>query len=99
MSRLIKKEFIEQYEDDKKYADALKVLDDGYEDAIQFFSEPKEAYKHIRSTNVLERINAEDRRREKVIRVFPKQQSAIRLISAVLMDIDKDCDPGSKREI
>jgi len=99
MSRLIKKEFIEQYEDDKKYADALKVLDDGYEDAIQFFSEPKEAYKHIRSTNVLERINAEVRRREKVIRVFPNQQSAFRVIGAVLMDIDEAFDPGNKRYI
>lgn len=98
-SREIKTKFIKAYEDNEKYAKALEILDNGYEDAVQFFSEPKIAHKHIRSTNVLERINGEIRRREKVIRIFPNEQSAFRLISAVLMDIDKALDPGNRRYI
>ncbi|RCS34734.1 hypothetical protein DN050_17415 [Heyndrickxia coagulans] len=40
---------------------------------------------HIRSTNSLERLNQEVRRRERVIRIFPNTQSAFRLVGAVLM--------------
>jgi len=98
-SREIKNKFIKTYEDNKKYTDALEILDEGYEDAIQYYSEPRIAHKHIRSTNVLERINGEVRRRESVIRIFPNQQSAFRLIGAILMDIDETFDPGNRRYI
>lgn len=40
---------------------------------------------HIRSTNSLERLNQEVRRRERVIRIFPDTQSAFRLVGALLM--------------
>jgi hypothetical protein len=38
----------------------------------------RNAYRHLRSTNMQERLNEEIRRREKVIRIFPNDQSAIR---------------------
>src|SRR5690625_2232584 len=98
-SREIKNKFIKTYEDNKKYTDALEIIAEGYEDAIQYYSEPRIAHKHIRSTNVLERINGEVRRRESVIRIFPNQQSAFRLIGAILMDIDEAFDPGNRRYI
>jgi len=40
----------------------------------------------IHSTNALERLNQEVRRRERVIRIFPNNRSATRLIGAILMD-------------
>nr|WP_317853500.1 transposase [Neobacillus sp. Marseille-Q6967] len=43
----------------------------------------------MRSTNSLERINEEVRRKERVIRILPNTQSAFRLIGAVLMDYAK----------
>ena len=43
-------------------------------------------HKRIRSTNLLERLNEELRRREKVIRIFPNVESANRLIGAILID-------------
>ncbi|SFD36381.1 Transposase, Mutator family, partial [Lentibacillus persicus] len=43
-------------------------------------------HRFIHSTNSLERLNQEVRRRERVIRIFPNTQSAFRLIGAVLMD-------------
>jgi len=99
VSRMLKEEFMTQYEDNKKYKKALETLDNGYEDAIQFFSEPPETHVHIRSTNVLERLNAEVRKRENTIRIFPNQQSAFRLVGAVLMDYQEIMDPGNKKYI
>lgn len=99
VSRMLKEEFMSRYEDEKKYQKALETLDAGYEDAIQFYSEPTEAHVHIRTTNVLERLNGEVRKREKTIRIFPNQQSAFRLIGAVLMDCEEAMDPGNKKYI
>lgn len=45
-----------------------------------------ETHPRLRSTNMLERLNAEIRRRESVVRIFPNVQSATRLIGALLMD-------------
>ena len=99
VSRMLKNEFIDRYADKKQYQKAIEILDEGYEDAIQFFSEPAEAHVHIRTTNVLERLNSEVRRRENVVRIFPNHQSAFRLIGAVLMDYQETMDPGTKKYI
>jgi len=72
-------------------------LDEGFEDAIQFLNEPEAYWIKLRTTNNLERINGEIRRRERVIRIFPNNQSAFRLIGAVLMDIEETLDPGGKK--
>lgn len=97
ISRLLKKEFIEKYDDDKRYMKAIEKLDAGYEDAIQFYAEDKDTHVHIRTTNVLERLNSEVRRRENVIRIFPNVDSAFRLIGAVLMDCEEAMDIGGKK--
>jgi len=99
ISRKLKDEFIEKYEGDKRLEKVIRTLDEGYEDAVQFYMEPKNTHKHIRTTNVLERLNSEIRRREKVIRIFPHQESAFRLIGAVLQSLDEELDPGNKRFI
>lgn len=99
VSRILKEEFFTRFQHEKGYTKALETLDEGYEDAIQFFNEPSEAHVHIRSTNVLERLNSEVRKREKVIRIFPNQQSAFRLIGSVLMDYGEIMDPGNKKYI
>ncbi|EGW8978593.1 IS256 family transposase [Cytobacillus firmus] len=85
-ARRYKNEFIEKYKDHPKLDRAIEILEDGFEDGIQYLNEDTKYHKHIRSTNSLERINGEVRRRERVIRIFPNTQSAYRLIGAVLMD-------------
>lgn len=79
--------FFELIKDNTKYSDAAKSLDDGFFDAIQYTSEPDIHQVHLRTTNSLERINREVRRRERVISKFPNINSAMRLIGAVLLDI------------
>ena len=84
--RRFKDELMDQFAEDRKYEKALKVLDEGFEDTIQYMKFPKGIRINIRSTNSLERLNQEVRRRETVLRIFPNTQSAFRLIGAVLMD-------------
>jgi putative transposase len=83
--RNFKGELMSKFEDNPKYEQALKILDEGFEDTIQYMEHPEDIRCHIRSTNSLERLNQEVRRREKVIRIYPNTQSAFRLVGAVLM--------------
>lgn len=99
ISRILKQEFIEKFEDDNRYAKVIEKLDSGYEDAVQFYAEDPDTHIHIRTTNVLERLNSEVRRRERVIRIFPNVASAFRLIGAVLMDCEETMDRGERRFI
>ena len=48
---------------------------------------------------MLERVNEEIRRREKVIRVFPNEASALRLIGTVLIDLNEEWMRSSRQYI
>jgi len=85
-ARRFKNEFIEQFGDNPKLERTINTLEEGFEEAIQFLNEPAAYHQFIRSTNSLERLNQEVRRRERAIRIFPNTQSAFRLIGAILMD-------------
>lgn len=89
-ARKFKEEFLQSFGENPKLEKAIETLEDGFEDAIQYLNHPTKYHQFIRSTNSLERLNQEVRRREKVIRIFPNSQSAFRLIGAVLMDIAEE---------
>lgn len=63
-----------------------ECLDDGFEDAFQYCAIEETTYSRLKSTNLLERLNEEIRRRERVVRIFPNTRSAIRLIGTVFID-------------
>ncbi|MBD7939766.1 IS256 family transposase [Cytobacillus sp. Sa5YUA1] len=83
--RNFKEELMNQFGENPKFTNALKILDEGFEDTIQYMGHSQALWPHIRSTNSLERLNQEVRRRERVIRIFPNTQSAFRLVGAVLL--------------
>lgn len=83
-------ELEEKFEGQGKYEKALAILENGFEDAIQYLQYPQKMHVLIHSTNALERLNQEVRRRERVIRIFPNNRSATRLIGAILMDRDEE---------
>jgi len=60
------------------------------------FDFPLEHRRSIRTTNSLERINREIRRRTRSVGVFPNEASCLRLISARLMEISKDWQIGKR---
>ncbi|WP_252501630.1 IS256 family transposase [Sporosarcina sp. Marseille-Q4943] len=95
--RNLKDLFFEKYEENPKYQKALRILDEGFEDSIQYMNFPISHRKSIRSTNSVERLNGEIRRREKVIRIFPNTQSAFRLIGAVLISYVESSKHWGKR--
>ena len=58
-------------------------------ESFAFFQFPAEHWSKIRTSNVLERVNREIRRRTRVINVFPNANAYLRLVSAMLIDISE----------
>jgi len=73
---------------------ALCVLEAGFEDVIAVLWLPERYRKRLRTTNGMERLNEEIRRRERVIRIFPNRASAERLLGALLMEQDETWSTG-----
>ena len=71
-------------------------LEDNFSEGLTFFSFPRDHWKKIRTVNMVERLNQEIRRRTTVARVFPNEESSLRLITAVLMDQHEDWAGGRK---
>lgn len=77
-------EFIEAFE--KKAPKAVACLEDAFDDAMAVMALPEKYRKRLRTTNMQERLNEEVRRRERVIRIFPNDESAWRLIGTLLAE-------------
>ncbi|HAF71199.1 MAG: Transposase mutator type [Acetothermia bacterium 64_32] len=75
---------------------AIERLEAGFEDAMAVMALPERYRKRLRTTNGVERLNQEIRRRERVIRIFPNEESALRLIGAVLIEIDEAWTTGHR---
>lgn len=65
---------------------AVTVLEAGFDDATAVLALPDPYRRRLRTTNSVERLNEEIRRRERVIRIFPNRASAIRLLGAFLLE-------------
>ena len=98
LAREAKNRLIHDYIDQPKYSKACASLDDGFEDAFQYTVQGN-SHNRLKSTNLIERLNQEVRRREKIIRIFPNQTSANRLIGAVLMDLHDEWIYSSRKYI
>jgi putative transposase len=71
-------------------------LEENIPEGLTVFDFPLEHRRFIRTTNGLERVNREIRRRTKVIGIFPNEASCLRLVSAVLMEISEEWQIGKK---
>ena len=69
-------------------------LEENLSEGFSVFDFPLEHRRSIRTTNSLERINKEIRRRTRVVGVFPNESSCLRLISALLMEISEEWQIG-----
>jgi transposase-like protein len=61
-------------------------LESDIEDTLAVYDLPQEHRKKMRSTNMLERFNEELKRRSKVVRIFPNEQSCLRLLTAICLE-------------
>ncbi len=66
---------------------AVACLEDAFDDATAVMCLPERYRKRLRSTNMQERLNEEIRLRERVVRIFPNEDSAVRLIGALLAEV------------
>ena len=69
-------------------------LEENLADGFTVFDFPLDHRRLIRTTNSLERVNKEIRRRTRVIGIFPNEASCLRLISALLMEISEEWQIG-----
>lgn len=93
-ARVLLNQTLEAYEN--RAPKAMKVLEDGFDDATAILILPERYRRRLRTTNGVERLNEEIRRRERVIRIFPNRESVIRLVGALLMEFDDKWASGRK---
>jgi putative transposase len=74
----------------EKYPKLCAWVEENIEETLSFYRLPREHHKHLKSTNMLERLNQELKRRTHVIRIFPNEESALRLIRALAAEIHED---------
>ena len=74
----------------KRFPQAVHILEDGLEDSLQFFSFPALDSRKISSSNMLERLNKEIRRRTRVVGIFPNSESYFRLVTTYLIEYAED---------
>ena len=68
----------------------MECLENGLEDSLQFFFFDGFDYRKTSSTNILEILNCEIRRRNRVVGVFPSIDSYVRLITCYLLEYSED---------
>ena len=82
----------------EKYAILAPKLADWMEvnisEGFTVFAFPRAHQRRLRTSNYLERLSQEIKRRTRVVRVFPNEQACLRLISAILMEIGEEWEYG-----
>jgi putative transposase len=69
-----------------KYARLVAWVEENIEETLTFYRLPRQHHKHLKSTNMLERLNEEIKRRTHVVRIFPNAESCLRLIRALCVE-------------
>ena len=65
-------------------------VEDNIEQTLTFYRLPRRHHKHLKSTNLLERLNEEIKRRTHVVRIFPNPASCLRLIRALAVEMHEN---------
>lgn len=90
----MKRQAIEKYE--KKAPEFAKWLDENIDEGLTVYQFPKEHRKKLRTSNGMERLNREIKRRTRVAVIFPNKESALRLVTGVLIEIHEDWITGKQ---
>ena len=85
-ARKIRDRIIADYQDVAE--SAMTCLDEGFESAMTVMALPQWLCRYFRTSNHIERLNKELKRRSKVIGVFPNEDSILRLMGSVLIELN-----------
>lgn len=69
-----------------KYPHLVDWVEENIEVTLTFYRLPRQHHKHLKSTNMLERLNEEIKRRAHVVRIFPNAESCLRLVWALCVE-------------
>lgn len=85
-------QLLERYE--KSAPRLVAWAEQNIQEGLTVLQFPADHWRRIRTSNVLERVNKEIRRRTRVATIFPNENSCLRLVSAVLMEISEEWETG-----
>ena len=84
----------------EKYRESASKLSEWLEENIPegltIFSLPAKQRKRLRTTNMVERLNREIKRRTKVASIFPNEASLLRLVSSLLVETSEEWETGKR---
>ena len=80
----------------ERWPNAAEVLLAGEEDVLSYMTFPPEHWTRIYSTNPLERLNREVKRRTNVVGIFPDSEAVLRLVGSVLIEIHEEWQTGRR---
>jgi putative transposase len=75
---------------ESRYPKLCNWAEANIDETLTFYRLPQQHHKHLKSTNMLERVNQELKRRTLVVRIFPDAASCLRLIRALAVEIHED---------
>ncbi len=80
----------------ERYPKLCDWVEENIEETFSFYRLPRQHHKHMKSSNMLERINQELKRRTHVVRIFPNADSCLRLVRALAAEIHEDWIEGTR---
>ena len=79
---------------DKSAPKLAAWMEENIPDGLTVTTLPPAHRRRLRTTNMLERVNKEIKRRTRVATLFPNDDSLLRLVSAVLIELSEDWETG-----
>jgi len=79
---------------EKSYFKLSALIDDGIDDVLTYLQFPEAHHRKIHSTNLIERLNREIKRRSRTVSIFPDDSAILRLITMLLIEQDDEWSSG-----
>jgi len=79
-----------------RYGKLCAWVEENIEETLSFYRLPPQHHKHMKSTNMLERLNEEIKRRTHVVRIFPNEASCLRLVRALVVEQHEEWLEGTR---
>ena len=79
-----------------RYPDLSEFIEETCEETLSVYHFPEQHRRRLRTTNSLERLNEEIRRRTRVVRIFPNRDSCLRLVTSICIEKSEEWVTGRR---